>query len=45
MAIDSFEFDDAGEAVLSFVAIKPGRYRLAIPGSTGDSQGVVIAIE
>ncbi|PKP73729.1 MAG: hypothetical protein CVT84_12050 [Alphaproteobacteria bacterium HGW-Alphaproteobacteria-6] len=45
MAIDSFEFDDAGEAVLSFVAIKPGRYRLAIPGSSGESQGVVIAIE
>lgn len=31
MAVDSVEFDDAGEATLSFVAIKPGSYRLAIP--------------
>lgn len=45
MAVDSFEFDDAGEATLSFVAIKPGSFRLAIPGTTADSQGVTITIE
>lgn len=45
MAIDSFEFDDAGEATLSFVAIKPGSYRLAIPGTTSESQSVTITIE
>ncbi|MDH3264069.1 MAG: hypothetical protein OEM24_08735 [Paracoccaceae bacterium] len=45
MAIDSFEFDDAGEARLSFIAIKPGRYELKIPGSTGESQKVTITIE
>ncbi|MEM9060529.1 MAG: hypothetical protein AAGD13_08685 [Pseudomonadota bacterium] len=45
MAIDSFEFDDAGTAELGFIAIKPGRYELAIPGARGDSQRVKITIE
>lgn len=45
MAIDSFEFDDAGTAELSFVAIKPGTYTLSIPGSTGDAQKITLRIE
>ena len=45
MAIDSLEFDDEGTAVLSFIAIKPGTYRLGIPGASGDSQMVAITIE
>jgi len=45
MAVDSFEFDAAGELELGFVAIKPGRYELAIPGSRGDSQRVEIQIK
>ncbi len=45
MAIDSLEFDAAGEAELSFIAIKPGRYELKIPGSTGESQKVDISIQ
>lgn len=45
MAVDSFEFDDAGALELSFVAIKPGRYALSIPGSTGESQRVSIQIQ
>lgn len=45
MAVDSFEFDDEGEATLSFVAIKPGTYRLAIPKTDSDSQSVTITIE
>ncbi len=44
MAIDSIEFDKAGVAELSFVAIKPGSHELRIPGSTGDSQKVTISI-
>lgn len=44
MAIDSLEFDAAGTVRLSFVAIKPGSYELKIPGSSGDSQRVVLAI-
>ena len=45
MAIDSVEFDDAGTMEISFVAIKPGRYELKIPGSTGDTQKVDIQIK
>ncbi|MGF1658092.1 MAG: hypothetical protein ACFCUS_01540 [Rubrimonas sp.] len=45
MAIDSMEFDAAGKASLSFIAIKPGRYELRIPGSTGDTQRVEISIQ
>ena len=45
MAIDSFEFDDAGTAELGFIAIKPGQYELAIPGARGDSQRVKITIQ
>ena len=45
MAVDSFEFDAAGELELGFIAIKPGRYELAIPGARGDSQRVKIQIQ
>lgn len=45
MAIDSIEFDAAGTARLSFVAIKPGRYELGIPGARGDTQRVKISIQ
>jgi len=43
--IESVEFDDAGEMEIAFIAIKPGKYRLAIPGSTGKTQGVDIIIK
>ncbi|MCF3639626.1 hypothetical protein LXM94_06545 [Rhizobium sp. TRM95111] len=45
LGIDSIEFDDGGEAEISFVAIKPGTYHLKVPGSTGDTQQVSIIIE
>ena len=45
MAVDSFEFDDAGELELGFVAIKPGSYVLKIPGSVGESQQIKIQIQ
>ncbi|MEM6357077.1 MAG: hypothetical protein AAF844_15565 [Pseudomonadota bacterium] len=45
MAIDSFEFDDEGTIEFSFIAIKPGRYEMKIPGSTGESQRVDIQIQ
>lgn len=45
LGLDSFEFDDEGTIELSFIAIKPGRYTLKIPGSTGDSQKVSINIQ
>jgi len=45
MAIDSIEFDKAGVAELSFIAIKPGTHVLRIPGSTGETQQVKISIQ
>ncbi|WP_425102330.1 hypothetical protein [Tropicibacter sp. S64] len=45
MAVDSLEFDKAGVAELSFIAIKPGRHVLRIPGTTGESQQITITIE
>ncbi|MEM0922342.1 MAG: hypothetical protein AAGI13_04815 [Pseudomonadota bacterium] len=45
IGLDSFEFDDEGTIDLSFIAIKPGRYNLRIPGSKGDSQRVAIQIQ
>lgn len=45
MAVDSLEFDDAGTATMSFVAIRPGSFELAIPGSTGDTQRVTFQIQ
>jgi hypothetical protein len=45
IGLDSIEFDDAGTMSISFVAIKPGSYALAIPGSTGETQRVEITIE
>jgi len=45
MAIDSIEFDKAGTAELSFIAIKPGSHVIRIPGSRGESQSVTISIQ
>ncbi|SCA57722.1 conserved exported hypothetical protein [Candidatus Terasakiella magnetica] len=45
IGIDSIEFDDAGEMEIGFIAIKPGTYRLSIPGSRGETQGVNITIK
>lgn len=45
MAIDSLEFDDAGTAELSFIAIKPGSHVLQVPGTSGESQKVTFNIQ
>ncbi|MCZ4088937.1 hypothetical protein ILFOPFJJ_06375 [Ensifer psoraleae] len=45
MAIDSLEFDEAGTATLSFIAIKPGSYEVKIPDTSSDSQKVQISIQ
>ena len=45
MAVDSIEFDKAGVAELSFIAIKPGSHEIRIPGSTGDSQRITVSIQ
>ncbi|MGB1012027.1 MAG: hypothetical protein ACPGVP_20100 [Thiolinea sp.] len=43
--VESIEFDDAGTMEIGFVAVKPGRYTIRIPGSTGESQKLDIEIK
>jgi len=45
LGLDSVEFDEAGEMEIGFIAIKPGRYFMKIPGTTGETQRVEITIE
>ncbi len=43
--IESIEFDEAGTMEIEFIAIKPGRYVLKQPGSTGETQRIEITIQ
>ncbi len=45
MAIDSIEFDEAGVAEFSFIAIRPGSHVVRIPGSSGEDQSVTLTIQ
>lgn len=45
LGLDSVEFDEAGEMEIGFLAIKPGRYYIKIPGSTGETQRLEITIK
>ncbi len=45
LGLDSVEFDEAGVMEIGFVAIKPGRYDLRVPGSTGETQRLEVVIE
>lgn len=45
LGLDSVEFDEAGEMEIGFVAIKPGRYYIKIPGTSGETQRIEITIE
>lgn len=45
MGVHSLEFDAAGTAQMSFIAIVPGTYRLAIPGSSSESQSATFVIQ
>ncbi|WP_322626725.1 cupredoxin domain-containing protein [Paracoccus beibuensis] len=45
MGVHSIEFDSAGTAVFSFIAILPGRYTLSVPGSSGDTLQAVFNIQ
>ena len=44
LGLDSVEFDEAGTMEIGFVAIKPGRYVLMIPGTSGATQRLDITI-
>lgn len=45
MGVHSIEFDSAGEARISFVAMLPGRHVLSIPGSSGETMQAVFTIQ
>lgn len=45
LGLDSLEFDDEGTATISFVTIRPGRFELRIPGTTGESQAAVFNVK
>lgn len=45
LGLDSLEFDAAGTATISFVAIRPGQYFVRIPGTTGETQRADIIIQ
>ncbi|UOM35456.1 hypothetical protein [Acuticoccus sp. I52.16.1] len=44
LGIDSFEFDDEGELEMDFIPIRPGRFVLRIPGTTGESQQAIFNV-
>ena len=44
LGVDSLEFDDEGEATISFVTIRPGRFELKIPGTSGESQRAIFNV-
>lgn len=43
--IESVEFDDAGTMEIGFIAVKPGKYSISIPGSKGATQKLDIEIK
>jgi hypothetical protein len=45
MGVHSIEFDSAGTAQMSFIAIVPGTYRLSIPGSDSETQSATFVIQ
>ena len=45
MGVHSIEFDAAGTAQMSFIAIVPGTYTLSIPGSHSDTQTATFVIQ
>ena len=44
LGVESMEFDDEGEATISFVTIRPGSFELKIPGTSGESQRAVFNV-
>jgi hypothetical protein len=45
LGVDSIEFDDEGEATISFVPIRPGTFVLRVPGTSSDSQQAVFNVK
>ncbi len=45
LGVDSLEFDDEGTATISFVTIRPGTFKLRIPGTTAESQSATFNVK
>jgi hypothetical protein len=45
LGVESLEFDDEGEAEISFVTIRPGTFTLRVPGTTGETQQAVFNVK
>ena len=45
LGVDSLEFDDEGTATLSFVTIRPGTFKLQIPGTTSEAQTAIFNVK
>jgi hypothetical protein len=45
LGVDSIEFDDEGEATISFVPIRPGTFVLRVPGTSSESQQAVFNVK
>ncbi|MCF1502370.1 hypothetical protein L0F51_01145 [Afifella sp. H1R] len=45
LGVDSIEFDAAGEVEMTFVPIRPGRFELRVPNTTGETQGAQILVK
>jgi hypothetical protein len=45
LGLASLEFDDEGTATISFVTIRPGRFILRIPGTTGETQQAIFNVK
>ena len=45
MGVHSIEFDEAGTAHMSFIAILPGTYKLSVPQSKGGRQAATFVIQ
>ena len=45
LGVDSIEFDDEGEATISFVPIRPGTFVLRVPGTSSDAQQAVFNVK
>ena len=45
LGVDSIEFDAEGTATITFVTIRPGRFTLRIPGTTGETQQAIFNVK
>jgi hypothetical protein len=45
LGLDSIEFDAEGEATITFVPIRPGRFELRVPGTSAASQRAVFEVK